>query len=77
MRELDLVVLLKPFAEHGLQVGDVGTVVHRYTDAHASETEFVDADGNTIAVITLEDSEVRSPSAGEILHVREVSTASS
>ena len=37
MRELDLVVLLKPFAEHGLQVGDVGSVVHRYTDAHASD----------------------------------------
>ena len=77
MNEIDLVVLLKPFAEHGLQIGDVGTVVHRYGDDHASEVEFVDADGNTIAVVTLEDSEIRLPSAGEILHVREVSTAAS
>ena len=77
MTELEMVVLEKPIPPHGLVVGDVGTVVHRYADDHASEVEFVDAHGNTIAVVTLEDAAVRSPAAGEILHVREVSTAAS
>ena len=75
--ELELVVLEKSIGEHGLLIGDVGTVVHRYGDEKASEVEFVDVHGNTIAVLTLEDSAVRSPAAGEILHVRDVSPAAS
>ncbi len=72
MTELDLVVLKESIVEHGLAAGDVGTVVHRYADDEASEVEFADTQGTTIAVLTLEDSEVRSPLAGEILHVRDV-----
>ncbi len=72
MTELDLVVLKESIVEHGLVGGDVGTVVHRYADDEASEVEFVDTQGTTIAVLTLEDSEVRPPLAGEILHVRDV-----
>ena len=53
--------------------GDVGTVVHRYADDEASEVEFLDTQGTTIAVLTLEDSAIRPPLAGEILHVRDVS----
>ena len=75
MTELDLVVLKESIVEHGLVAGDVGTVVHRYDDREASEVEFVDTRGTTIAVLTLEDSAVRSPMAGEILHVRDVSHA--
>ena len=77
MTEWDLVVLEESIVEHGLVAGDVGTVVHRYSDNDASEVEFVDAQGTTIAVLTLEDSAVRSPLAGEILHVRDVSPATS
>ena len=77
MTELDLVVLKESIVEHGLVAGDVGTVVHRYVDKQASEVEFVDTQGITIAVLTLEDSAVRLPSAGEILHVRDVSPATS
>ena len=72
---MDLVVLKKTIMEHGLVAGDVGTVVHRYDDEEASEVEFVDTRGTTIAVLTLEDSAVRPPMAGEILHVRDVSPA--
>ena len=75
MTELDLVVLKESIIEHGLVAGDVGTVVHRYDDEEASEVEFVDTRGTTIAVLTLEDSAVRPPMAGEILHVRDVSSA--
>ena len=70
--DLDLVVLAEPIVEHGLVAGDVGTVVHRYADDGASEVEFVDTQGTTIAVLTLDDSAVRPPMAGEILHVRDV-----
>ncbi len=77
MTELDMVVLKESIVEHGLVAGDVGTVVHRYADDEASEVEFVDSQGTTIAVLTLEDSAVRPPLAGEILHVRDVSPATS
>ena len=75
--ELDLVVLEEHIVEHGLVAGDVGTVVHRYADDGASEVEFVDTQGTTIAVLTLDDSAVRPPMAGEILHVRDVSPTAS
>lgn len=55
----------------------MGTVVHRYADDEASEVEFVDTQGTTIAVLTLEDSSIRPPLAGEILHVRDVSPTTS
>ena len=77
MTELDMVVLKESIVEHGLVAGDVGTVVHRYADDEASEVEFVDTQGTTIAVLTLEDSAVRPPLAGEILQVRDVSPATS
>ena len=47
--------------------------LHRYADDEALEVEFVDTQGTTIAVLTLDDSAVRPPMAGEILHVRDVS----
>lgn len=34
MEELDLVVLTHDIGGHGLQQGDLGTAVHRYTDGH-------------------------------------------
>ena len=75
VHELDLVVLMRPVEEHGLRVGDVGTIVHCYSDDQAYEVEFVDADGKTLAVLTLEHADVRLPVSGEILHVRELSSA--
>ena len=77
MTELDLVVLQESIVEHGLVAGDVGTVVHGYADGEASEVESVDTQGTTIAVLTLEESAVLPPMAGEILHVRDVSPAAS
>jgi hypothetical protein len=45
MEELDLVVLTHDIPEHGLQQGDLGTIVHCYTDGQAWEVEFVTAEG--------------------------------
>jgi Domain of unknown function (DUF4926) len=72
MEELDLVVLTHDIPEHGLQQGDLGTIVHRYTDGQAWEVEFVTAEGRTVAVLTLTRANVRPMGSQEILHVREV-----
>jgi hypothetical protein len=75
IREFETIVLTRDFPEHGLAKGDVGGVVHRYANGEAYEVEFVTADGRTVAVLTLNESEIRSMARGEILHVRELASA--
>lgn len=70
MKEHALVVLKHPVEEHGLEAGDVGTVVHEYTDRAAVEVEFTSAEAHTIAVLTLDRDDVRQLERGEILHAR-------
>lgn len=73
MRELDTVVLMRDFEEYCLKEGDIGTVVHCYSDGEAFEVEFVSADGRTLAVITLTNVDIRLMDSKEILHVRKMS----
>jgi len=75
IRELDLVVLAHDIEAHALQEGDVGTVVHCYSDGRAFEVEFVTTEGKTVAVLTLTDADVRSTGSAEILHVRGLAAA--
>ena len=75
IRELDTVVLTRDLAEHGLQAGDVGAVVHGYRDNAAFEVEFVTAEGRTVAVVTLTPADIRPMAGKEILHVRELASA--
>lgn len=70
MHELDVVVLTHDLAEHGLREGDIGALVYRYADGLAYEVEFVTAAGATVAVVTLDASDVRLLGGSEILHVR-------
>ena len=77
MRELDTIVLVRDFAEHGLTQGDVGAVVHCYTDGITYEVEFVTGEGTTIAVLTLSQHDIRPMHAQEILHVRTLAKAES
>ena len=72
IKEHDRVVLTKAVAEGGLEAGDVGTVVHLYADGKAYEVEFVALDGHTVAVATVEASDVRPVTASEIPHAREL-----
>ncbi len=72
IQELDLVVLICSIEGKSLQLGDVGTVVHCYEDGQAYEVEFIDGDGKTLAVLTLDASDIRPQIGGEILHMREV-----
>ena len=75
IEELDIVVLNRDMSENGLVAGDTGTVVHCYADGLAYEVEFLAADGDTVALLTLEKDDVRPLQAGEIFHVRELVTA--
>ncbi len=70
MEELDLVVLTHDISDHGLQYGDLGTIVHSYADGQAWEVEFVTAEGRTVAVLTLTHADIRPMESHEILHVR-------
>jgi hypothetical protein len=69
-RELELVVLTRDIPEHGLEKGDVGTVVHRYATGPAYEVEFVTAEGATVALLILAEDDVRPMRGREILHAR-------
>lgn len=72
INELGIVVLRKRLIEHGLEEGDVGTVVHVYEDGRAMEVEFTTGEGKTVAVVTLESGAVRLMERREILHVRQM-----
>ena len=73
-KELDTVVLTHDVAEHGLNKGDIGAIVHVHSDGETVEVEFVTAEGRTVAVLTLKPTDIRTIADQEILHVREYSS---
>ena len=70
LAEHSLVVLNREMVDQGLHCGDVGTVVGIYGNGKAYEVEFVDGDGSTIALLTLDPTAIRPIQAGELLHTR-------
>lgn len=72
IKEHDRVVLTIDLSGEKLAAGDVGTVVHVYREGKAFEVEFVSLDGETVAVVTLEDAQVRPVQRREITHARSV-----
>ncbi|MBV8753779.1 MAG: DUF4926 domain-containing protein [Hyphomicrobiales bacterium] len=70
--ELDLVVLKRDLPDAGLAAGDVGTVVLVHQQGAGYEVEFTTLAGDTVAVITLDASDVRPVEAREIVHARAV-----
>ncbi len=70
--ELDSVVLAVDLPEHGLEAGDIGTVVLEHGDGRGYEAELVTLDGETVAVVSLFPSQVRPIGRREIAHVRRV-----
>jgi hypothetical protein len=70
--EHSLAVLLRDFPAHGLAPGDVGTVVHVHEGGRGYEVEFMDVLGETIAVLTVDASDLRQLRQGEraIPHLR-------
>ena len=75
IKEHDRVVLTEAIPSEGLEVGDVGTVIHVYKEGEAYEVEFITLDGRTAAVATLESSQVRPVNARDITHTCELTTA--
>ena len=70
IEEHDTVVLARDLPALGLERGDVGAVVHVYSDQAAVEVEFVSGAGTTVGVETLEVRDVRPLGRDEILHAR-------
>ena len=70
--EHETVALTHNLPEYGLVTGDVGAVVYRYSDSKGYEVEFVAANGETVAVVTLTPADVRPLEGREILHVRDL-----
>jgi hypothetical protein len=70
MKELDLVVLTRDMPAHNLRAGDVGTVVYATEAGDAFEVEFVRADGQTLALLSLERPDLRPFDGAEILQAR-------
>jgi hypothetical protein len=58
IKEHDRVVLKKELPDQGLQTGDVGTVIHVHKKGEAFEVEFLTLQGETVAMTTLEASQV-------------------
>lgn len=72
IRELDSVVLSADLPEHGLERGDIGTVVLVHRGDVGYEVEFVTLDGETVAVVSLAASQVRPIGEKEIGHARPI-----
>jgi len=71
LHEADTVVLMLDLPEYGLKSGDVGTVVLVHPSG-GYEVEFMALDGETIAVTSLADDQVRPIARHEIAHARSI-----
>lgn len=68
------VALRAAIAKHKLQVGDVATIVEHHPGLARQEPGYslkvFNAVGETIAVVTLRESEIEPLAVNEVLHVR-------
>ena len=71
-KEHERIVLTADLPAAKLAVGDVGVIVHIHESGRAFEVEFVALDGETVAIVTLEDSQIRPVDHREITHARRV-----
>lgn len=76
LKELESVVLTTDLPEYGLERGDIGTIVLVHKDGLGYEVEFMTLDGETIAIVSLAASQVRSIAAREIAYARPVEPVS-
>lgn len=73
-KEHEVAVLRHDLPNLGLVSGDVGTVVGIYRSG-GYEVEFAASAGETLAVVTLGEGEIRRREPDEIFHVRPVARA--
>ena len=72
IEELERVILTVPLPEHGLEAGDIGTVVLVHRGGEGYEVEFITLDGKTVAVVTVLADQVRRIQRDEIAHARDL-----
>jgi len=70
IKELDTVVLDVDLPEYHLEKGDIGTVVLIHQNQKGYEVEFITLEGETLVVISLFPSQIRTVQKREIPHVR-------
>ncbi len=75
IKELDAVALTSDLPDRDLKRGDVGTAVLVHRNGEAFEVEFVGYDGHTVALLTLEQTQVRPLRANDVPHARELASA--
>ena len=68
------VVLARDLPEHRLKSGDVGTIVLVHP-AGGYEVEFMTLDGETIAIASLGEEEIRQIARREIAHARGIAAS--
>ena len=72
IKEHQRIVLTTDLPAEKLTVGDVGTVVHVYHGGAAFEVEFSTLTGETVAIVSLERTQLRSVDHREVTHARRV-----
>ena len=70
IEEFDRVALTVDLPEYRLKTGDVGTVVDITSNGRQYALEFFNLAGDTIAVVPVEPTQVRSVGSNEIAHAR-------
>ncbi len=70
IKEHDRVVLTGDLPREHLKAGDVGTVVHVYSDGGAFEVEFLTQVGKIAALSTVMAAQVRPVTEHDITHAR-------
>lgn len=74
IHEHDCIVLTDDLPNVGLKAGDVGTIVHIHAGGEAYEVEFMTLTGETVAVATVQASQLRPIRDRDLTHVRELAT---
>lgn len=69
-QELDRVILKIALPKYDLEQGDIGTVVLVHQGGAGYEVEFVTLNGDTVAVVSLYNEQIRPISTREIAHAR-------
>lgn len=73
------IALKSDIAEHNLRAGDVATIVEYHPGRPGQEPgytlEVFNAIGETVAVVTVHESQIEPLNAGGILHVRRLEAA--
>jgi len=75
IKEHASVVLLESRPDSGLEVGDVGVVVHVHRGGEAYEVEFLTLKGETVGIETLSADQIRAASRRDMPHVRDLLAA--